>query len=157
MPPKDPVVIHDAATTFEAQLVLDDLKSAGIEALMEAIVPQDGEAARQQIIVDQADEERARKLVESYQPDVDDEEEPPKTAECHSCGLPVGEDDIICPACGKPLIKGDTASNIKEVDSPFAHPPASGGGETILFGGALFMIGLAVIGMLVAIVALVFK
>lgn len=157
MPPKDPVVIHDAATTFEAQLVLDDLKSAGIEAMMEATVPQDGETARQQIVVDQADEERARKLVETYDYDADEDAAPPKTAQCLTCGEPVGEDDVLCPKCGKPLIKGDTASNIKEIDSPFAHPPKAGGAETIVFGGALVMVGLAVMGMLVAIIALVFK
>lgn len=158
MPPKDPVVIHDAATTFEAQLVLDDLKAAGIEALAEATVPQNGEAARQQILVDRADEEKARKLVESYQPDVDEDAEPEKTLECHNCGQFVDAEAISCPVCGKPLIKADAPPVIKEVDSPFAHPPApSKAGDTLLMGGVIVMVGLAVAGMAAAIVGLVLR
>jgi len=157
MPPKDPVVIHDAATPFEAQLVLDDLKSLGIEATVTATVPQDGESARQQIIVDQADEERARKLVESYRPDVEGDEEPENVVECHSCGQFVDAEETACPSCGKSLSKADAPPVIKEVDSPFAHPAEHKGGDTILFGGALIMIGLAALGMAVAIIALLFK
>ena len=160
MPLKDPVVIYDTMTRFEAQLICDDLKSAGIESLLVEVASQEGEVAgRLQVSVDRDDEPKARQFVETYQQAADaDDDDIEEDETCPACGAIVVAVEANCPACGKAIPRAAEEPAIKPVDSPFAHPPEHHkGSDAIVFGAILCMVGLAVLGMVAAVIGLLFR
>lgn len=102
-----PVKVYEAGSGFEAQLLVDWLRDAGIEARIAstAMEPLVGKVPFQiatcPVLVAQRDADRARAEVPAFE--VRLAERGRETEFCYHCGGALDARPTVCPACGEPL------------------------------------------------------
>ncbi len=122
---RDPVVVFDADTNVEAQLVRTLLVDAGIEAFAIDDVSYVGTCAwgtlsginKPQVFVERGDAERALDFLDTYEDRIRERQTVPADDQfCHHCGEAVEPGAASCAACGQSLDSSDDAEENRSED-----------------------------------------